>query len=994
MDPESQTKNSAESAPHNYLEELMSSVEGDDVQSVPFPPGFNTWPADQKQSWAKEEMERRRGPEIQEPAQDSVEDQPTVDDPRIRKVGTFESISGKDFQILHKDDLVKWEMDGKPGKGKIIDFLRDRPTLMIKVETETGETLEILPELLEEDSMLETLNPDQIKNVTEEYVSVTGKAPINRMQSEVKPEEPAAEESGPEWKRGEEWKKFEELREEAVRAEAVNDGMVSVGAEVKRAEYSSYKKNIEDKIRESLTKEAGQNLSPEDQAKLEAKINWTMGDLIAEEVDVYKGLLRSKRSESNLVEAARNVLSNKAVSWYLKRGKTTRLIINTLAATAVGYGVGTIAAGGALAYGGLRVLRGGASALGAGSVNHFLQKHISIDEINDSERVELDKIKGNAELSIDEKTKEITDLKEYFDKARRKAAFVKGALTVAAGAGAGLMAGMLEHAFTGVGITSSAVESKAGRGLDLQGNKLSPRLGYRPGLLQNNHVTPINQVTEAAPEHVPGPITIKESSITEPIVHTEIKASAFTEPVATPEPGVIVSGEAIKLFPSNEVFHHIPEEGASNWKLLGKTWEANDRFHKMTSEQKAFVVSSFTNKLMKDPILYGSTREGAVIIGKPVDFTKLFEDTKSVNAILDKAENLSPVQGQNIIKQTERIAEWVKQHPGEHIDQNKITEIMSDKPAVPPAPVIPEVAPAPVEQITPTVQNELSPEVENRMQILQNQLDASPVSRPEWAVKLQELMAQKESLTAKFKELQAADQTLDSVREEILQNKIKFDELNNKVIEFLNESKPQGIPTLINKLAPSVDKYTVAGAGMLAGAAVAGATQLGVIEGGRKDAVEAPLSPGEAALKSLYSMPESAGLQQQVKEVVDATLNHVYGKKSFWSKEVSGGVESEDWAEMSRLPAVETLRYYNKDSIGSGLPPLVIERLEKRAVKHQNFINALKRIMEVEAHGALKPHENGETMEKYVNRLAKFVVDQHNKGHNTQNVGREFAKAA
>src|SRR3989344_2130474 len=235
------------------------------------------------------------------------------------------------------------------------------------------------------------------------------------------------------------------------------------------------------------------------------------------------------------------------------------------------------------------------------------------------------------------------------------------------------------------GATKSALETKGGKLGSIEEHRLSPRKGFEPPPTkpQTGPVAPI--------EPIPPP---KVSVATEPIAPKVAVPSEPSETLASPVEKIISDQALLK---------HDVVAGDSTWKILEKTLDHNDQFKGMTEAQKTYVLSIMTNKALQHPENYGLGHEGAIHIGDKTDFSKLFENTKEVKSILDKAqETISPgsAQENSILTNNAKIADWVKENPNVKITNDKVAEILATKPKVEviPEPVVPktEVIPEPV----------------------------------------------------------------------------------------------------------------------------------------------------------------------------------------------------------------------------------------------------------------------------------------------------------
>jgi len=108
----------------------------------------------------------------------------------------------------------------------------------------------------------------------------------------------------------------------------------------------------------------------------------------------------------------------------------------------------------------------------------------------------------------------------------------------------------------------------------------------------------------------------------------------------------------------------------------------NDQFNTMTLAQKTYVLSMLVNKILQNPKDYGLNDDGIMQIGSEVDFTKLFEDTKEIKSIFDKAKQTiveGGAQEKSILANNEKISDWVKANPNGELTNDKVSEILSGK---------------------------------------------------------------------------------------------------------------------------------------------------------------------------------------------------------------------------------------------------------------------------------------------------------------------------
>lgn len=145
--------------------------------------------------------------------------------------------------------------------------------------------------------------------------------------------------------------------------------------------------------------------------------------------------------------------------------------------------------------------------------------------------------------------------------------------------------------------------------------------------------------------------------------------------------------------------------------------------------------------------------------------------------------------------------------------------------------------------------------------------------------------------------------------------------------------------------------------------------RLEVLERGKKNKQIVDQEP----TKNIRSMPREVAKEKKIIEAVDGVVNSVYEKKGILGLGKTAGINTAEWREMKVLPAFKVFEFYNNPE-NSSLPREAIESL-KTSEKHRNFFEVIRHIMEEEAGGRVKPDENNESVEVFVKRLAKHVLE-------------------
>jgi hypothetical protein len=500
-------------------------------------------------------------------------------------------------------------------------------------------------------------------------------------------------------KDGEEWKELERLRFHLARAEnqkpTTIGGMANVGD--LRAEYETKKQKLADLLRGRWLNGTEGPLTPEQQRLYNDTI---FEELVQKENEAYLAVLKENRSENwkdKGKEALRTVAGLKAVSWYLKQNKWTKAAINT-GLFGVAVGVGTFVGGGAAltAMGtvGLRGARAAGSILGSGAGLSLDKGRKQIGEVDAEEKQAIELIKNDPNLSLEEKTKKYTEAKEKYDKERkwitkRKAMFMVGGGVV----GGSVTGGLLNMYYGGTGGSASALENKKGGGVEPH---RMPRGTFRPGenatktgeTIDQTIKAPSNEEIAAAKTEIQKQVVeeaSKPAEATSPEIKTGV-SEAKPEVSAVPEqPKVAEVTEVSKMSFKPEDLVHEVKAGDSTWNILKNTLNSQEQFAKLTEAQKTYVLSALTNKILENPADYQLGSGGSISVGDKTDFSKLFSDTKEIESIIGKAKKVieeGSDQEKSILANNEKITDWVKEHPRTALDQEKVAEILSDRPKV------------------------------------------------------------------------------------------------------------------------------------------------------------------------------------------------------------------------------------------------------------------------------------------------------------------------
>ncbi len=506
---------------------------------------------------------------------------------------------------------------------------------------------------------------------------------------------------------------MEKIRDDLIRFEIENkkdpvrhtfSARSGLNIEQLNSSYMDAMKDAGEEIRNKLREERIYGpLTKSDTQKLEDEINTEVLEKIFKAENQIRSQIKEQIEGPNTnkaLEVLRKAAQSRIGQKYLSMNKWVRLGATTAVLTAAGYAAGTMAIGAAAGWGAARLARGAASIAAGTYIRGKAEEHWTDEKVEKKyENKKKDELNSKT-LSFEEKYKKIKELERQENKERGRQKIKKVGVTIAAGAGAGVLAGLSEGIAFG----------KIGNILD-QNIRGAKKFDPSPFLAPKDHTQEINnfntqkvgQINEDLAKVKPGidkEIANSNSDITNirgAKSTTELEAiktqqgNAGSSENYTEETGehesmmrVAKAPEAMKsVFEKPEQADFVPEKGSTLWGGMGKVLENNERFAKLSPEAKHFIQSTYLNKAFNDPEHYGFEEDPyfkiRVDIGKKINFAELFRDKDEFEKLLTKAENLSDAQKLNIKTNDEAIANWVKAHPGEKATPEKIDEILNSK---------------------------------------------------------------------------------------------------------------------------------------------------------------------------------------------------------------------------------------------------------------------------------------------------------------------------
>jgi hypothetical protein len=417
-----------------------------------------------------------------------------------------------------------------------------------------------------------------------------------------------------------------------------------------------------------------------EESKSEEEINdFIFNELVVKESEEYLKALKEIKGETVLnkgLEKAKELLNTKAMQWYMGLSVNQKRAVSFGIGSVVGLAAGAAGSIGVTSYLGWRAARMAVGGMASAWAGERVDKKWTLEEVEANKQKEIEDLKADQRLSLEEKTKGFADIEKRYKKEKLKVNAIRVGARVGAAGVAGLFAGAIEHDFVANGTTKSVVENhNVVKPRSINENKFSPRKPFEPAPIKT-------AVTGETP-------SLSKDQLSEIKPVTPEPASAVVQPTETvTKPATPTSQMTVteKLFVKPEILVHEVKAGDSAWKILQDTLKQGEKFKELSEAQKTYVLSALTNKVLKNPGDYGIGEDGVLKIGTKTDFTKLFEDEKELGKIFDKARGLTKSQAENILQNNKKIETWVKQNPDELLTKEKVSEILNQEIEVEPEP--------------------------------------------------------------------------------------------------------------------------------------------------------------------------------------------------------------------------------------------------------------------------------------------------------------------
>lgn len=777
-------------------------------------------------------------------------------------------------------------------------------------------------------------------------------------------------------KNGEESWRFDLENKRRAYAEAQIKFSRSEGEEEENANVQTLK-NAEveyDNARNSAEAVIRESLKDKPEAEVESIL---VEELLEKENREFLEAQRKAQGEilkDKTKEALMTVIKTKGVQWYLRLPKMKRMICNFAVGGLAGLVAGSItaptAAAGYLAWRGARVFGGG--ALGT-AVGEAAGEKWSIEDLNKKEAEEISVLQNDPNLSKEEKFYGFGEIKERYRRERLKYSAIRTGASVVAGAGAGLYMGLMENIANGSGIP----ETTGSRMGNIQ-DRLPRRSGFQPA---DQTLKPSPVVDRMASRSIPAPdVPVAEVSEVSAEPDLPARADIAQDVVETQD------SASNEIFSDPSVLKHVPQKGDTLWNEVKETLKHNDRFKNFSGTpeeieaKQTFVVNKYINFIAQDPnsMTYGVGKGGDIFVGREVDLTKAFEDTKKFDSIMKDAENLSSANAKVIVNYNRQIEQYVTKNPEIKLTPDIVSEILAEKPETP---IVPKVEPSPQIPVTEDPIREEAVKTLDKIESTPLPAKTGVETIDSWRQRIAILKQKAEDLELRKNMISPA-----ALRQESLGIQMEVNELLDKIQKGVpDESKDMASISGVTpeNVAKGLALGAVAGVGaqMVKNKLDVAAREeirvakerLGVLEGGSgfvapKPEIRTMASDIEGAKSKLTPLQIEAALRNG--------LDVAFGKPAGILSRKKAGIDSPEWKFIGRLPFSQIEKFYGEDPAKSGLSPQSVAELE-RTDKYVKFVRDMMRHLDKDQNGGISFSFHPEdTVEQVMRKIIEKLSDE------------------
>jgi hypothetical protein len=127
-------------------------------------------------------------------------------------------------------------------------------------------------------------------------------------------------------------------------------------------------------------------------------------------------------------------------------------------------------------------------------------------------------------------------------------------------------------------------------------------------------------------------------------------------------------------------FIETAQKGDSIWKMAEDQLVKHygEKFASLDQARETYIIDAIKDKVAANPKAFGLADIDKIKVGQKIDFSSIFADKDEIEKIFNQATALKEAALENIEKNNQLLAEWIKEHPGEELTSAKTDEILAE----------------------------------------------------------------------------------------------------------------------------------------------------------------------------------------------------------------------------------------------------------------------------------------------------------------------------
>jgi hypothetical protein len=144
------------------------------------------------------------------------------------------------------------------------------------------------------------------------------------------------------------------------------------------------------------------------------------------------------------------------------------------------------------------------------------------------------------------------------------------------------------------------------------------------------------------------------------------------------------------------------QKGDSVWEILERQLGENygEDFTSLNEGQRIYIIDALKDRVVENPESFGLKNIDTIKPGQEINLTSIFANKTEIENIFNRASALTETQIGQIIENNETLREWIKEHPGQRLDSERIGAILRGE--IPPVEAPPTEVPVDIQALNLT----------------------------------------------------------------------------------------------------------------------------------------------------------------------------------------------------------------------------------------------------------------------------------------------------